>query len=92
MHQISVASDPIGVTTRCPTRTARSSVFRSGAWRYRYPLAKLGLAASITGARLTTITEVYPDSPRTTPEEECVRAQVASVRPARNSTSLNRAS
>ncbi|WCT73132.1 M14 family metallocarboxypeptidase [Sphingomonas naphthae] len=43
-----------------------------------YPLAELGLCTSITGARYTTITEVYPDSPRTTPEE-CVRAQVAAL-------------
>lgn len=43
-----------------------------------YPLAKLGLCTSITGARYTTTTEVYPDSPRTSPEE-CVRAQVAAV-------------
>ncbi|RVT92973.1 M14 family metallopeptidase [Sphingomonas crocodyli] len=43
-----------------------------------YSLAKLGLCASITGARYTTTTEVYPDSPRTTPSE-CVDAQVAAV-------------
>ena len=41
-------------------------------------LAKLGLCASITGARFTTTTEVYPDSPRTT-AEECSRAQVTAV-------------
>ena len=46
-----------------------------------YPLQDLGLCPSITGARFTTTTEVYPDSPRTTPEE-CVRAQVAAVRAA----------
>ena len=44
----------------------------------RYPVAKLGLSTSITGARYTTITEVYPDSPRTNPEE-CTRAQVVAV-------------
>jgi hypothetical protein len=43
-----------------------------------YPLAELGLCPSITGARYTTTTEVYPDSPRTNPAE-CVRAQVAAV-------------
>ena len=43
-----------------------------------YPLAKLGLCASITGARFTTTTEVYPDSARATPEE-CSRAQVTAV-------------
>jgi len=46
-----------------------------------YPLKELGLCPSITGARYTTTTEVYPDSPRTTPDE-CIRAQVAAVRAA----------
>ena len=44
----------------------------------RYPLRALGLCASVTGARYTTTTEVYPDSPRTTPEA-CTAAQVAAV-------------
>jgi hypothetical protein len=44
----------------------------------RYPLRRLGLCASITGARFTTTTEVYPDSPRATPEQ-CNTAQVAAV-------------
>jgi hypothetical protein len=44
----------------------------------RYPLRALGLCTSLTGARYTTTTEVYPDSPRTTPEA-CNRAQVAAV-------------
>lgn len=43
-----------------------------------YPLAALGLCAGITGARYTTTTEVYPDSPRTN-AEECTAAQVAAV-------------
>jgi hypothetical protein len=43
-----------------------------------YAVAELGLSTAITGARYTTITEVYPDSPRTNPEE-CIRAQVAAV-------------
>jgi hypothetical protein len=43
-----------------------------------YPMKKLGLCAGITGARYTTTTEVYPDSPRTTPEQ-CNAAQVAAV-------------
>ena len=43
-----------------------------------YPLQALGLCASVTGARYTTTTEVYPDSARTTPEE-CTAAQVAAV-------------
>jgi hypothetical protein len=44
-----------------------------------YELQALGLCASITGARYCTTTEVYPDSPRTTPEQ-CIAAQVAAVR------------
>jgi len=44
----------------------------------RYPLRALGLCTSLTGARYTTTTEVYPDSPRTTPEA-CIQAQVAAV-------------
>ena len=38
----------------------------------------LGLCAGLTDAPYTTTTEVYPDSPRATPEQ-CVDAQVASV-------------
>lgn len=44
----------------------------------RYPLKTLGLCASVTGARYTTTTEVYPDSPRATPAQ-CNAAQVAAV-------------
>ncbi|MBB1471718.1 M14 family metallocarboxypeptidase [Luteimonas sp. MC1782] len=44
----------------------------------RYPLASLGLCAGITGARYTTTTEVYPDSPAATPAQ-CNAAQVAAV-------------
>jgi hypothetical protein len=47
----------------------------------RYPLKALGLCAGITGARYTTTTEVYPDSPRATPQQ-CVAAQVAAVQAA----------
>lgn len=43
-----------------------------------YPLRKLGLCASITDAPYKTTTEVYPDSPRATPEQ-CNAAQVAAV-------------
>lgn len=43
-----------------------------------YPLAQLGLCPSITDARFKTTTEVYPDSPRATPEQ-CNAAQVAAV-------------
>ena len=44
----------------------------------RYPLKAWGLCAGITGARYTTTTEVYPDSPRATPEQ-CIAAQVAAL-------------
>ena len=43
-----------------------------------YPLKQLGLCAGVTSARYTTTTEVYPDSPRATPEQ-CNAAQVAAV-------------
>jgi len=46
-----------------------------------YPMRELGLCGGISGARFTTTTEVYPDSPRTTPEQ-CNAAQVAAVRAA----------
>ncbi len=46
-----------------------------------YPLKRLGLCASITSASFKTTTEVYPDSPRATPEQ-CNAAQVAAVRAA----------
>ena len=45
----------------------------------RYALRELGLCAGITGARYTTTTEVYPDSPSASPEQ-CNAAQVAAVR------------
>ncbi|MDQ3159913.1 MAG: peptidase, partial [Pseudomonadota bacterium] len=41
-------------------------------------LSPLGLCAGITGARYKTTTEVYPDSPRATPQQ-CNDAQVAAV-------------
>ena len=43
-----------------------------------YPLKRLGLCAGITSARFKTTTEVYPDSPRASPEQ-CNAAQVAAV-------------
>ena len=46
-----------------------------------FAVSRRGLCAAITGARFSTTTEVYPDSPRTTPRE-CVAAQVAAVRAA----------
>jgi hypothetical protein len=43
-----------------------------------YPLKELSLCAGFSNARFTTTTEVYPDSPRVTPEN-CVDAQVAAI-------------
>lgn len=47
----------------------------------RYALRKLGLCAGVTDARYRTTTEVYPDSPRATPEQ-CNDAQATAVRAA----------
>lgn len=44
----------------------------------QYPLKQLGLCAGMTSAKYKTTTEVYPDSPRATPEQ-CNAAQVAAV-------------
>lgn len=46
-----------------------------------FPVKTAGLCAGFTGARFTTTTEVYPDSPRTN-AAECEAAQVAAVRAA----------
>lgn len=46
-----------------------------------YPVKQLGLCAGVTQARYVTTTEVYPDSPRSTPEA-CNAAQIAAVRAA----------
>lgn len=46
-----------------------------------YPVVKWGLCAGITGARYRTTTEVYPDSPRATPEQ-CNEAQAVAARAA----------
>jgi len=43
-----------------------------------YPVRQLGLCTSITSARFKTTTEVYPDSPLSTPEQ-CITAQVTAV-------------
>jgi len=43
-----------------------------------YAVRQLGLCTGISDARYTTITEVYPDSPRANPEQ-CNAAQVAAV-------------
>lgn len=44
-----------------------------------YAVKGLGLCTGLTDARYGTTTEVYPDSPRATPEQ-CIEAQVAAVR------------
>ncbi|WP_237064841.1 M14 family metallopeptidase [Microbulbifer guangxiensis] len=44
----------------------------------QYPLKQLGLCASVTNATYKTTTEVYPDSPRATPEQ-CNEAQAVAV-------------
>ncbi len=46
-----------------------------------YPFRALGLCGSVTQARFTTTTEVYPDSAEATPEI-CNQAQIAAVRAA----------
>jgi hypothetical protein len=43
-----------------------------------YPVRELGLCTGITGAHFTTTTEVYPDSPRVSPEL-CNEAQVVAT-------------
>ena len=53
-----------------------STVVAPGVILYAY--RELGLCAGMTDARFTTTTEVYPDSPRATPEI-CNAAQVAAV-------------
>ena len=56
-----------------------SPVVAPGVIEYDY--TALGLCAGITDARYVTTTEVYPDSPRATPEQ-CNEAQAAAVRAA----------
>ena len=56
-----------------------SPVVAPGVIEYDY--AALGLCGGVTGARYTTTTEVYPDSPRATPAQ-CIDAQVEAVRAA----------
>ncbi|HET7126453.1 MAG TPA: M14 family metallocarboxypeptidase [Lysobacter sp.] len=65
-------SDPDGTIIGSP-------VVAPGVIEYDY--TPLGLCAGITDARFVTTTEVYPDSPRASPEQ-CNEAQAASVRAA----------
>jgi hypothetical protein len=44
-----------------------------------YPLKKLSLCAGFSNAEYTTTTEVYPDSPKTTPQI-CIDAQIAAIK------------
>lgn len=43
-----------------------------------YPLKKLSLCAGFSNAAYTTTTEVYPDSPKATPQN-CINAQIAAI-------------
>lgn len=63
------ASDAAGHIIGCP-------VLAHGV--IEYPQGRFGMCPSITGATYTTTTEVYPDSPRATPEQ-CNEAQVTAV-------------
>ena len=56
-----------------------------------YPLRRLGLCAGITRARFRTTTEVYPDSPRTTPAQ-CIEAQAVATCAALDFALLHQAS
>jgi hypothetical protein len=47
----------------------------------KFPVKQWSLCAAITNARYATTTEVYPDSPRATPQQ-CNDAQVAAIRSA----------
>ena len=47
----------------------------------KFPVKQWALCAGITNARYATTTEVYPDSPRATPQQ-CNDAQVAAIRAA----------
>ena len=44
-----------------------------------YPVKELFLCTGVTAAKYTTTTEVYPDSPKATPEI-CIQAQIAAIR------------
>jgi hypothetical protein len=61
--------DPAGEIIGCP-------VLAHGV--IEYPVHDYAMCAAITGARFTTTTEVYPDSPHATPQQ-CNDAQVAAV-------------
>jgi hypothetical protein len=76
--------DAVAEVTHIAPADARGEIIGSpvvGTGVIAYALKALGLCASITDAPSKTTTEVYPDSPRATPEQ-CNAAQVAAVRAA----------
>lgn len=73
--------EAVGRVTHIAPRDDKNEIIGSTVVAYgviRYALKALGLCASLTGARYTTTTEVYPDSARATPQQ-CIAAQVAAV-------------
>jgi hypothetical protein len=64
-----------------------SPVVAPGVIEYAY--TQLGLCAGVTSARYTTTTEVYPDSPRASPEQ-CNLAQATAARAAIDFALLHR--
>lgn len=73
--------DAVGKVTHIAPADAKGEIIGSrvvGPGVIEYPLRPLGLCAGVTDARYRTTTEVYPDSPRATPEQ-CNAAQVAAV-------------
>lgn len=76
--------DAVARVTHIAPADARGEIIGSpvvAAGVIQYPFRPLGLCAGISGARYTTTTEVYPDSPRAT-AQQCVDAQVTAVRAA----------
>lgn len=73
--------DAVGKVTHIAPADANGQIIGSDVMApgvIRYAMRQLGLCAGITGARYTTTTEVYPDSPRATPEQ-CNTAQAAAI-------------
>lgn len=73
--------DAVAAVTHIAPADARGEIIGApvvGHGVINYPLKALGLCAGITEAAYTTTTEVYPDSPRATPEQ-CNIAQATAV-------------
>jgi hypothetical protein len=73
--------DAVEKVTHIAPADARGEIIGSpvtGPGVIHYPFKQLGLCAGVTDAPYKTTTEVYPDSPRATPEQ-CNAAQVAAV-------------